>query len=76
MEVFILLGLAALAFALQIFATVRVRTSPSYAADQKTAQFKLIWLLPVLGAAMVLVVMHQDGELISRDRTTQQGPRG
>ncbi len=75
MELVVLGALAALAIALQLFATLRVRTSRSYAAEQKSAQFKLIWLLPVLGAFMVLVVMHQDGELLTRRDRTTQGPR-
>lgn len=61
-ETLILLGLAVVALAMQLFATIRVQRSVAYAVDQKRAQFKLIWLLPVLGAAMVLAVMHQDGE--------------
>ena len=73
-EALVLSFLAAIALFMQVFATLRVRKSPSYAVEQKRAQVKLIWLLPVLGAAMVLSVLHQDGELFQKARTTQ-GPR-
>ena len=63
MEFIVITSLVGFAFLLQIFATFSVRRSVSYAAEQKAAQFKLIWLLPVLGAATVLAVMFQDGQL-------------
>ena len=74
-DVAVLSILAAIAIVMQVFATLRVRTSASYAVEQKRAQVKLIWFLPVLGAAMVMTVLHQDGELFAKSRTTQQGPR-
>lgn len=64
------------ALTLQLFATWRLRGSNSYASEQKSAQLKLIWLLPVVGAAMVLAVMHQDGELSSGNKTTSSQTRG
>ncbi len=69
------LVIALILVGLQTFATVHVRRSVSYAADQKRAQLKLIWLLPLLGAAMVLSVMHQDGDLVLRRGGSSQGPR-
>lgn len=62
--------------ALQVFATFRLIRSKSYASDQKTAQMKLIWLLPFLGAAMVLAVLSQDGELGRRKDDTSRGDGG
>lgn len=77
MELPFVAALLAFALLLQIFATLRVRGSKSYASDQKSAQFKLIWMLPVLGAATVLAVMYQDGELTkSRDNGSQQNRGG
>jgi len=51
----ILLVVAALAF--QIWVTLRVRRTPIYDGAQKSAQSKLIWLLPVVGAAIVFSVL-------------------
>ncbi|HEU4412700.1 MAG TPA: hypothetical protein VFS43_46075 [Polyangiaceae bacterium] len=75
MEIIALL-LASALVALQAFATLRVRRSVAYAPDQKWAQIRLIWLLPLLGAALVLSVLHQDGELMPRRGTSSQGDRG
>jgi hypothetical protein len=60
--------------ALQVLATALVRRSASYASDQKWAQIRLIWLLPALGAALVLSVLHDDGELLPRRGVSSQGP--
>lgn len=59
---------------LQAFATLRVRRSVAYEPAQKWAQIRLIWLLPLLGAALVLSVLHQDGELMPRRGASSQGP--
>jgi hypothetical protein len=67
------IGLALLA--LQAFATLTVRRSIAYEPDQKWAQIKLIWLVPLLGAAMVLSVLHQDGELMPRRGASGQHDR-
>ena len=58
---------------LQTFATLRIRKSPSFEREQKRAQFKLIWLLPIIGAAMVLAILHQDGELLAGRPDKHQG---
>ena len=71
METTVFASILAFALALQVFATWRLRRSASYAAEQKSVQMRLIWLLPVVGAAMVLAVMQQDGEL-GRDRSGEQ----
>jgi len=47
--------LAALVF--QIWVTVRLRRTPIFDPPQKSAQTKLIWLVPVLGAAIVFAVL-------------------
>lgn len=51
---------------LQAFATLRLRKSPSCSAEQKRVQTSLVWLVPVLGAVMVLSILHQDGELFEK----------
>ncbi len=61
---------------LQAFATHRILRSKSYAKDQKSAQLKLIWLLPLVGAAMVLVVLGQDGEFSARRDDSSRGDGG
>jgi hypothetical protein len=47
--------LAALAF--QIWVTVRLRRTQIFDRSQKSAQTKLIWLVPVVGAAIVFSVL-------------------
>lgn len=76
MELAIISGLVAFALIFQLFATFSVRRSVSYAAEQKAAQVKLIWLLPVLGAATVLAVMFQDGQFARARRDGGSEQRG
>lgn len=52
------LVLAALAF--QVWVTIKVRRSEDYDAGQKSAQMKLIWLLPIVGAVVAFSVMEND----------------
>jgi hypothetical protein len=53
------LALTILAFTLgfQVWVTVRLRRTPIFDGSQKRAQTKLIWLLPVVGAAIVFSVL-------------------
>jgi hypothetical protein len=51
----IVILVAALVF--QIWVTLRVRRTSLYDGSQKSAQAKLIWLLPVVGAAIVFSVL-------------------
>jgi hypothetical protein len=51
---------AALGF--QVWLTARVWRSTLYEREQKLWQSKLIWLLPVLGAAIVFSVLAQEDE--------------
>jgi hypothetical protein len=53
-----LLVVAAIAF--QTWVTVRVRRSENYDAEQKRAQTRLIWLLPVIGAALAFAVLEDE----------------
>jgi hypothetical protein len=54
----------------QIWVTLRVRKTPIYDDPQKREQTKLIWLLPVVGAAIVFSV------LVSEERYDQRDDRG
>lgn len=49
-----------LTLVLQIIATRRVHRDISFEPDQRRAQIWLIWLVPVLGAALVLSVLHEE----------------
>ena len=51
--------------ALQIVATRRVHKNISFEPDQRRAQIWLIWLVPVLGAALVLAVLLQEPDVDS-----------
>jgi hypothetical protein len=48
--------------AFQTWLTARVWRSNLYEREQKLWQLKLIWLLPVLGAAIVFSVLSQEDE--------------
>jgi beta-lactamase regulating signal transducer with metallopeptidase domain len=63
-----LLGLFVLsaAAAFQVWVTVRVYRSRLYEPSQKSAQAKLIWLLPVLGAIAKLAPARQCPSAVAR----------
>jgi hypothetical protein len=65
----ILLLAAALAF--QVWVTLRVRRTPIYDRAQKSAQSKLIWLLPVVGAAIVFSVLISEEQYERKDQGGQ-----
>ncbi len=48
------------AFTLQFVATRRVRRDTSCVPEQRRAQLWLIWLVPVLGAALVLTLLPDE----------------
>ena len=56
------------AFAFQVWVTLRLRRSPIYDGLQKRAQTKLIWLLPVVGAAIVFSVLASEERYERKDR--------
>lgn len=58
--------LAGVAF--QVWVTFRVYRSRLYEASQKSAQAKLIWLLPVLGAIIAFSVLTTEEQAERRDR--------
>lgn len=55
--------------ALQAFLTVRVWRAQSYDREQKVAQTKLIWLLPVLGAVLVFSLMPDESDSNQRPKS-------
>lgn len=66
-DVFVVLSiLVALAF--QVWVTIKVRRSSEYDAGQKNAQTKLIWLLPILGAAVAFAVLEDDPKRPPQDK--------
>lgn len=56
-----------LAMAFQLWVTVRVYRSRLYEPSQKSAQAKLIWLLPVLGAVIAFSVLTGEEQRERRD---------
>ena len=62
----------AVTLVLQVVATRRVHRDISFEPDQRRAQLWLIWLVPVLGAALVLSVLHEEPPARAElDRQTQ-----
>lgn len=53
---FVVLTLVSI-LAFQIWVTVRLRRTPIFDSPQKNAQTKLIWLVPLIGAAIVFAVL-------------------
>ncbi|HNS98061.1 MAG TPA: hypothetical protein PLJ27_00430 [Polyangiaceae bacterium] len=56
---------------LQVVATKRVRRDISFEPAQRRAQLWLIWLVPVFGAALVLVAMQDEPDTREVDRQSQ-----
>lgn len=52
--------------AMPIWASVRLSRTDLYESQQKRSQYQLIWLLPIIGASLVLVVMHQEQQAAER----------
>jgi hypothetical protein len=59
------------ALAFQIWVSWRLRRSTIYDRSQKTAQAKLIWLVPVVGAAIVFSVMVSEEQYERKDKGGQ-----
>jgi len=56
----VLVVAAAAAVLLNLFATYTVARSYSYTAGRKVLQMLVIWLLPVLGAAICIIFARMD----------------
>jgi len=69
-----ILLLAAVAF--QVWVTVRVFRSRLYEPAQKSAQAKLIWLLPVLGAIIAFSVLTTEEQAERRYQNQDRELRG
>lgn len=52
--------LVSVALLFQVWVTIRVFRSRLYESSQKSAQAKLIWLLPVLGAVIAFSVLTSE----------------
>jgi len=48
------------ALVLSVLATRRVRRDVSFTTEQRSMQLWLIWLVPILGAALVLSVLRDE----------------
>jgi cytochrome bd-type quinol oxidase subunit 2 len=59
----------------QVWVTLRLRRTQIYDRFQKSAQTKLIWLLPVVGAAIVFSVLVSE-EAYERKDKDQGGQSG
>jgi hypothetical protein len=70
-DFFIVMGLLAL-IGLQVWATVRVYRSDLYEREQKWMQAKLIWLVPLVGAMLVLSVLKEEDTSDRKNRTHQR----
>lgn len=64
-----LILLAVIAF--QVWVTLKVRRSTEYDPSQKSAQTKLIWLLPLIGAAIAFSVLETEDKKEPPDRNHQ-----
>jgi tellurite resistance protein TehA-like permease len=71
MKIVIALALIA-GLVFQLWVTYRVVRTDLYERTQKSAQAKLIWLLPVLGATIVLSVLSEE-EKAQRPPPAQRG---
>lgn len=56
---FMLAALIVAAFAFQAWVTWQVRRSGDYDQRQKSAQTTLIWVLPIIGAAIAFSVLER-----------------
>ena len=58
--------------ALPIWATLKLSKTDLYERAQKRAQYQLIWLLPIIGASIVLAVLHQEQQAAERYGATKE----
>jgi hypothetical protein len=66
------LGLVGAAVLFQIWVTWRVRKTPIFDGSQKSAQTKLIWFVPVIGAAVVFAVLQSEEQYERREDRKDQ----
>lgn len=69
-DVFAVLALVG-ALAFQLWVTLKVRRSSMYEPSEKSAQMKLIWLVPVLGAVISFAMLEKDDYPPHNDDTTK-----
>jgi len=66
------------ALVLSVLATRRVRRDVSFTTEQRSMQLWLIWLVPILGAALVLSILRDEpaperNRISQRDTPRNQG---
>lgn len=66
------LGLVVATVLFQIWVTLRVRKTPIFDGSQKSAQTKLIWFVPVIGAAVVFAVLQSEEQYERREDPKDQ----
>jgi hypothetical protein len=66
------IGLVVAAVVFQIWVTLRVRRTPIFDGSQKSAQTKLIWFVPVIGAAVVFAVLQSEEQYERREDPKDQ----
>ena len=70
----VLYGLAGLMF-YQVYVTIRVVRHKPYSSEKKNQQLLLIWLVPLVGAAMALASLATEKETPVRADKSDQRPR-
>jgi cytochrome c-type biogenesis protein CcmH/NrfF len=68
---FLGLFVVGMAVLFQLWVTFRVYRSRLYEPSQKSAQAKLIWLLPVLGAVIAFSVLTAEEQRERRDQDSE-----
>jgi ACR3 family arsenite efflux pump ArsB len=80
MNTVIITALLLVVIAYQVYVTVRVVKSDQYSPTQRMLQIALVWLVPVVGAAICHVVLFTDQSTQKRDDrfipATDENPPG
>ena len=74
MKILIALALVG-AFFFQIWVTIRLWKSDLYIRSEKSAQSKLVWLVPVLGAVIVLSILTEETRTHTTDYSEEDDSR-
>jgi len=72
-----LLGVAVvvLAIGFQVYVTYRIWRCRSFEKVQKVAQSRLVWFLPVIGAAIVFTVLVDEERMVRSEGGSDSGLR-
>jgi hypothetical protein len=66
------IGLVVATVLFQLWVTLRVRRTPIFDGSQKSAQTKLIWFVPIVGAAVVFAVLQSEEQYERREDPKNQ----